>query len=40
MHRAALSGGADLCSAEEGLAVVTLIEAIERASAEMRWVAP
>lgn len=38
MHRAVLEGGVGACSAGEGLAVVELIEAIERAARERRWV--
>lgn len=38
MHEAALGNGADLCRFKDGLAVVDLIEAIERASEEGRWV--
>jgi hypothetical protein len=40
-HRALAEGRTDeLCSYEEGLAVVRLIEAAERAVAERRWVEP
>lgn len=39
-HRAALAGdGTTLCSLEEGLAVVAMIEAVERAARDGRWVA-
>jgi predicted dehydrogenase len=39
LHRAVLDGRSDLvCSVDEGLAVVVLIEAAERSVAERRWV--
>lgn len=38
-HRAALAGdGTTLCSLQEGLAVVAMIEAVERAARDGRWV--
>jgi predicted dehydrogenase len=41
MHRAALGDGpGDACTAAEGIAVVGLIDAIERAAAGRRWVSP
>lgn len=40
MHRAALTGdGADLCSLDEGMATLRIIEAAEQANARRQWVA-
>ena len=38
-HRAALAGGGDLCTVDEGLAVVRMVEAAERAAAGHQWIA-
>ena len=38
MHRALMNGGGDVCSFDEGLRVVALIDAVERASVEQVWI--
>jgi len=38
MHQALMRGSDDVCTLDEGAAVVELIAAVERASAERRWV--
>lgn len=40
MHRAALAGGGAVCSFAEGLEIVALIAAAERASQTLTWVTP
>lgn len=39
LHKALHAGGGDVCTLHEGMAVVRLIDAIERAAATRRWIA-